>query len=114
MQGNTAEGLKDTGVGGGGLHVHIRESVSSHTGTHGFSAVDADAAGAAVFMRIDRSESTFNGADRVRVNGATSVNLGFSTVMGNGTGLSKFNGGQIFSCGTNTVFDNTVDVTPIA
>ena len=34
--------------------------------------------------------------------------------MGNGTGLATFNGGQIFSYGTNTVLDNTANGAPTA
>jgi len=113
LQGNTSAGLAATGSGGGGLHVSVRNSISSLNGSHGFTAV-TNAGGSGVVMKIDGSEASLNGGFGVFVNGLTSVAIGHSTVMGNGTGLGQFNGGQIFSYGNNVIFDNGVDGAPSA
>jgi len=114
IEGNSAEGIKATGAGGGGVFVNVRDSISTHNGSHGFTA-ETQPGGSNVIMRIDRSDSSYNSGDGVRASGSPTVFLGFTTVMANdGTGLSRQNGGTIFSYGTNTVLFNAADGTPTA
>ena|SRR6266540_4085903 len=109
LQGNTGAGLVATGNGGGGVHVSVRDSLSTLNGNHGFAAV-TNVSG--VVMKLERVEASFNNSFGVFGNGPTAIAIGNSNIIGNGTGIAQFNGSQIFSHGNNSFFDNGTDGTP--
>ncbi len=106
LQRNTSAGLVATGVGGGGVLVTVRNSVSSQN-THGFAAV-TNAGDSGVVMSIEGSEASYNLSSGIFANG-TAIALGHSTIVGNGTGANQVNGGVIVSFGNNLFFNNTAD-----
>jgi hypothetical protein len=62
---------------------------------------------------VDRSLVSLSGGSGIRAEGAGAlVQLGSSTVRGNGTGLAVASGGQILSFQNNQVAGNGVDGAP--
>ncbi len=108
VTGNGGAGITGNGNNGGGAHISVRDSLSTFN-LHGYTAA-TNAAG--VVMKIDRSEAALNTQYGVLANGPTAVAIGYSTIMGNTTGLASFGGGQILSSGNNINVDNGTNGAP--
>lgn len=92
-----------------GSTVTIRGSEVSGSSQNGIAAFG----GSAVFIHVEDSVVTGNGAGIRSGGGSTTVRLSNVTAVGNGTGLLLF-GGAVESYGNNRLLGNTTDVSPTA
>lgn len=95
----------------GPIIVQIRASVFTGNAMGVRALTSGGFGGQTISVTVDRTSSTISD-NGVIADGSTSfVLLGRSTVMGNSTGLSRLNGGTIFSYQNNHLSGNTTDGT---
>jgi hypothetical protein len=93
------------------IHVTVRNSTVAGGAETGIVA-NAVAAGAKIYMFVDRSSSVSNGKGIVSNGGFADVWFGNSTVTGNETGLQFLNGGRLTSYQNNQIDGNLANGSP--
>lgn len=93
------------------IHVTVRNSTVAGGAETGIVA-NAQAAGAKIYMVVDRSSSVSNGRGIVSNGGYADVWLGNSTVTGNEMGLQFLNGGRLTSYQNNQIEGNSTNGVP--
>jgi hypothetical protein len=104
---NNGEGFRASGAGSGAIFASVQDSLASAHGTNGFIAT-VPGGGSPVLIDIQRSSSNLNGGSGIQADGAgATVFVGSSMVTANGTGFRQTNGGIIRSYVNNAVDNNT-------